>query len=229
MTHTYRKFRTGIKRCLPVTLFIVLFSYAHAQMDSCAIVACNDDVELRVKKGESYPTTPEMFLEGIICAHRTYLISYMDAQGNTHDFDEVNDALPPQFTFVVEESLSGNKCWGRARLKVLNCNQPFDPELEHLNTEINCFEDISPDSLGFPTPPDQDPQPDSSRSNQYVITGWSPCGDVVLSYKDKVTNFDCTQPFRAIIHRTWTITDDGKLDETIIDTISLKRAGLWMR
>lgn len=226
MTHTYRNFRTLMKSCLSLTLLMIFMSSTYAQFDSCDIIACNDRVLLRVEKGESYPTTPEMFLEGYICANRTYSISYLDAGGNEHDFDEVHDSLPSEFTYIVEENRNGNQCWGTAELKVLDCDLPFDPKLRELKVEINCFDDISPESLGFPTPPGRNPEPHPDYPGQYIVKNWSPCGDALLTFADETLKFDCTEPVRAIIKRTWVVWDDGGLVKQSTDSIILRRASL---
>lgn len=96
---------------------------AASPVDSCDVISCNQDIFVSVNQGDQYAVSVDMLLEGKICRDRTYFIYYFDENDVKHDFNFIDDNLPQQFEYEVEDSKTGNKCWGTIHLVVKNCDR----------------------------------------------------------------------------------------------------------
>ena len=187
-------------------------------------LACNDDVLIIVKKGESYPSEAGMFLEGKWCTDHDYTIEREDPNGGLIALDAIDENLPGAFTYVITDTDTGNKCWGRARTKIVDCSQPFNPVLISRFETHDCFRNVDPKILGFPVPDSAIVR--ETPAGEFTVSNWTLCEDQKLLYGDHITHFSCNDSLSARLVRTWVLyTEDQRKFESK-DTFEFRHGNL---
>lgn len=192
----------------------------------CNEIHCNNYIFMSVGEGKSYPAEVDPFLEGQWCANHDFLIEYKDDNGVWHELTNIHDGLPTVFDYRVTDLTIDKTCSGQVELKVIDCDEVFTPVLVSRNIEVNCFANLFPTYLGFPTPMSETPYEDPNSPGVFIIENWSPCGDVYLEFTDHVVEFDCDDPYQTIVYREWELKDEVEVLAEARDTYNLKRNSL---
>ena len=170
------------------TLFVCIsfnsFSSSENNSTNFCSLDCNNQVNLSLPETGSTVVTPSMMSSASSCPG-VLEVHIMDANGvdigNTVDCNYVGQTL----TVSVVHPASGNNCWGS-----ISIEDKLKPTINCVDIEINCNEDISPTNTGIP----------SVADNCMVLSN--------PTFVDVMENLDCTDlMFKAVIKRTWTVTD----------------------
>jgi len=109
----------------------------------------------------------------------------------------------------VTDTKNNNKCWGNVQIL-----DNTGPTLVCENITVSCKQDnVGPfflrDSLGIVTG---------------VPTATDACGNVTfLGHTDSTANFNCLQPYTAIVYRRWQANDQNGNTSTCLQTITMHR------
>jgi hypothetical protein len=119
--------------------------------------------------------------------------------GDTVTCEHVGMLLPVKIIDVA----TGNYCWGSILVE-----DKLPPVITCQNLTVNCTDDVSPDSLGFPPVTDN-------------------CQVFTLTFTDQNTLLPCTNPLSALLTRTW-FAQDGSGNNAVpcVQTISVLRPDL---
>ncbi len=175
--------------------------------DEIESLACNNSVNVSLNNTCILELFPDMILEGNFNQNEAYQLTIVDA--NTGEELEDNlitqDLLGHTFIVTVTQECGGNSCWG-----TLVVEDKSITELEPYcigSESTTCFDfGNNANPAGFPDfPPDVVSiyRPDK---NDWLVSGFDNCSDVILSYVDTpVSVNECADPQHII--RTWTAVD----------------------
>ena len=149
----------------------------------CAL-SCTGQVNLSLPETGFVIVTPSMMSSVSNCSE-ILEVHIMDTNGidigNTVDCNYAGQTL----MVSIVHPASGNNCWGSILVE-----DKLEPTINCIDIEIGCNEDTSPVNTGIPIVSD----------NCLALPN--------PTYFDTLENFDCTNPqFKAVIKRTWTVTD----------------------
>jgi hypothetical protein len=152
-------------------------------------LGCNDLLNVSLPSDCELALTPDLILEGTpdICTD-LLCIEVRDPDGNPHiNFFDISDVDEVFTVRIVDCNGSGNSCWASVRIE-----EKLIPEVEYpRDTTILCLEPQDPEyhKLGYPT-----------------ILNCETSAEI--TFTDNYIEFDqCSDP-RAVIERTWFVTDD---------------------
>ena len=174
--------------------------------DNVPQIACNNSVNVALDENCSLELTADMILEGDFDDNDAYELIVVDAAtGDTLMGDILTqDLLGNTFIVTVTQKCGGNSCWGTliAEDKTITQLEPFCPDM----TSTTCYELHDNNfPVGFPN---FDPdvtwvyRPDSE---DWLVSGFDNCSDVILSYTDESSSDVCADP--QLVVRTWTAVD----------------------
>ncbi len=175
-------------------------------------MACNDVVNISLPGPDQNCTTPitaEMVLEDSASCPGTYVVSVMDLNGNPiPNSPEVNaDYIGQQLLYSVLHPASGNSCWG-----YLNIEDKLPPTVYNcVDVTVFCVEDAAPVWEG----------------GQADAPWFEDCSAIVeQGYTDNTSAGTCSDPWSALITRTWTAIDAQGLSSTCVQTITVERVSI---
>lgn len=169
---------------LLVCLSFTSFSFSENSSLSFCSLDCNGQVNLSLPETGMAVVTPSMLTSASGCPG-ILEVHIMNANGvdigNIVDCNYVGQTL----MVSVVHPASGNSCWGSILVE-----DKLKPSINCVDIEIDCNEDSSPANTGIPTISD----------NCFALPN--------PTYVDVMENLDCADPqFKAVIKRTWTVTD----------------------
>ena len=169
---------------LLVCLSFNSFSFSENNSTNFCSLDCNGQVNLSLPEAGFAVVTPSMMSSASSCPG-ILEIHIMDANGvdigNTVDCNYAGQVL----MVSVVHPASGNNCWGSVLVE-----DKLKPTINCADVEVDCNEDTSPANTGIP----------SISDNCFALPN--------PTYVDVMENLDCADPqFKAVIKRTWTVTD----------------------
>lgn len=169
-------------------LFVCLsfnsFSFFKNNSTTFCSLDCNGQINLSLPETGFAVITPSMMSSASACPG-ILEVHIMDPNG-VDIGDTLNCNYVGQILMVsIVHPASGNSCWGSVLVE-----DKLKPTINCVDIEVDCNEDTSPANTGIP----------SVSDNCLVLAN--------PTYIDVMENLDCTDlQFKAIIKRTWTITD----------------------
>ena len=189
----------GCEQAIEVTVDVI---------ETPAVIACNDLVQVSINGDCVSEITADMVLEGSYYCYDDYTVilnypPFTNTYNPPNQVDGSHAGMTLQYT--LEHLISGNICWGEVLVEDKLAPEITCPD----DVEILCTQD--PDNLlitGTPT----------------VID----CSDWDTEYSDEYEQFDCEDDagVSVVITRTWIATDEWGNTSTCIQTITVKRGEL---
>lgn len=175
---------TFVCTALLVCLTFNSFSFSENNPTNFCSLDCNGQVNLSLPETGFAVVTPSMMSTASSCPG-VLEVQILDSNGinigNTVNCNYVGQTL----VVSVVHPASGNYCEGSILIE-----DNLQPTINCVDIEIDCNEDTSPANTGFP----------SISDNCSVVSN--------PTYVDVMENLECTNPlFKAVIKRTWTVTD----------------------
>ncbi len=170
-------------------LFVCLsfnsFSIIENNSANACSLDCNGQINLSLPETGFAVITPSMMSLASGCPG-VLEVHIMDSNGvdigNTVNCNYVGEIL----MVSVVHPASGSSCWGSVLVE-----DKLKPTINCVDVEVDCNEDTSPANTGIP-----------SISDNCTVSS-SP------TFVDLMETLDCNDPlFKAVIKRTWTVTDD---------------------
>lgn len=211
---------------LSYNLLVVLLAYfIHPQISigqcrDTSLMVCNSEINLSLNAGDSIPLKASMFLVGTdLCPDDSFNI--IVNINNKDIYNPIVTASFPRSTFVqVQRKSTKNSCWSSLLLRV--CTSGAIPDLVcPPDSAFPCTTSRSPFQLGFPLDSGVY-QFSVGVGNHYSATKCDTCGELDLVYNDKVTTFNCKDPYEATYERTWTISGCSGASKTCTQIIHFK-------
>jgi len=203
----------------PVTGIIETDQVSITVLDNVPL-ACNDFVSVGLNAECEVVITPQYLINNAANALNLYDFDLYTLDGLLIPTDTIGIQFLDQYiNFNVEESCTGNVCWGQ--LLVMD---NLAPQLICQDTIVSCLEDIIPDSLGFPVVHDSIiPGP----SNSYILVNGDNCGDATATYEDLEIEQQCFEEYMLIIDRTWTVKDTSDNSAQCVQRIFIEKLDLF--
>lgn len=185
-------------------LFVCLsfksFSIIENNSTNDCSLTCNNQINLSLPETGFAVITPSMMSSTSGCLG-VLEVHIMDANGvdigNTVNCNYVGQIL----MVSVVNPTSGNNCWGSVLVE-----DKLKPIINCVDMEVDCNEDTSPSNTGIP-----------SISDNCTVSS-SP------TFVDLMETLDCSDPlYKAVIKRTWTITDDNGNTNSCEQNIFIKK------
>ena len=168
-------------------------------------LACDDLVNVSLNDRCEALITPSVVIEGSNYPDDSYAVTVYNTDGSIIPGNLVNYShLGKKLRVHVRHICSGITCWGYIFIE-----DKFIPNLTCRTADIrvNCSDDVSPASLGFPVPPSATITPVVGDNKCFTVRGFDLCCDVELCYFDIYTKYGCNQPNYAQYDRTWVAKD----------------------
>ncbi len=186
-----------------VCLSFNLFSFTENISNNFCSLDCNGQINLSLPETGFAVITPSMMSSASGCPG-ILEVHIMDANGvdigNTVNCDYVGQIL----MVSVVHPATGNSCWGSVLVE-----DKLKPTINCVDTEVDCNEDSSPANTGTPIFSDNC----SISSNPTFV--------------DVMETLDCSDPlYKAVIKRTWTVTDDNGNTNSCEQNIFIKKLNL---
>ena len=177
----------------------------------CAM-ACNDEVNISLPGPDqncTTPITPEMVLEDSLSCPGDYIVTVMDLNNNPipGSPNVGPDYIGQQLIYSVLHPDSGNSCWG-----YLNIEDKLPPAVNNcVDVTVFCVEDLAPVWEGGD-----------------VDAPWfEDCSDIIeQGYTDETAVGTCSDPWTAIVTRTWQAIDEWGHTSTCVQTITVERVSI---
>lgn len=166
-------------------------------------LACNDLIYLSLDENCEGSVTGDLIAEGGDDFANFLEITIFDESGERHENSFNGSDVGQRFTVVSSLSACGLTCWGEIVIEDKHIPQLLCADT---TTIVNCGESTLPEDIGLPLPEfvsfDRVPGQD-----EFIVSGFDPCGDVWLSYYDEEVKNGCDDTFYYFITRTWTVKD----------------------
>lgn len=179
-------------------------------------LACNNSVNVSLNNTCILELLPEMILEGEgenNDAYTLVIVNSITGEELTNPM-LTQDQIGQVYNITVIEECGGNSCWGILTVedKSIPSIVPFCAEFPIVTTCFD-FDSIPESPTGFP---DFGPEYTSiynSALDNFLVSGFDACNDVILSFEDEdLTNDICADPHMLL--RTWTAVDINNGAET---------------
>jgi len=187
-------------------------------------MACDDLVHVSLDGNCQALITPGVVLEGDYYPASSFQVTVYNTNnlpilGNIVNYSHLGQVLKVH----VRHLCTGIACWGRILIE-----DKYIPLLECSDTAyiVECDEDYSPDSIGFPLPPGDTVIKHPTKSQCYIVRGFDLCCDVELCYYDIYTKNGCNAPYYAQIERNWTAVDCKGNKTSCKDSIYITQASI---
>ncbi len=183
-----------------VCLSLNSFSITENNLTNVCSLDCNGQINLSLPETGFAVITPSMMSSASGCPG-VIEVHIMDMNGvdigNTVNCNYVGQTL----MVSVVHPASGNSCWGSVLVE-----DKLKPIINCVDVEVDCNEDTSPANTGIP-----------SISDNCTISS-SP------TFVDLMETLDCSDPlFKAVIKRTWIVTDDNGNTNSCEQNIFIKK------
>jgi len=181
-------------------------------------LACNDLIHISLDEVCNAALTADMLLEGETLPNSSYIVTVYDNNGAVIPNATLTSVhLGMRLQYRVTQECTGNTCWGH-----LLVEDKLIPDLIcSVDTlETMCGEGTGPEVVGFPLPIGAVAVPVPGQ-NEYVVSGFDPCGDVWLRYSDDVVKNGCGAKYYTVITRTWEAEDGYGNKTTCTEAIGI--------
>lgn len=167
-------------------------------------LACNDLVNLSLDENCEFCITPDVILEGSsYTCYNNYIVEIYECHPGCDPIPTspclTLENIGQTLIVVVTDPVSGNSCWGEVFVE------------DKLNPEVACPEDVTikcNDSI------------EPSFTGEPILESCET--SVTIEYEDDYTdNGNCGDP-RAVIERTWTITDESGNSTGCVQIITIE-------
>ncbi|MFZ1704774.1 MAG: T9SS type A sorting domain-containing protein [Saprospiraceae bacterium] len=187
------------------------------------VMACNNLVNISMNPSCEMYILPEMILQDMQYDNDAYNVKLTDlSNGNniplgTLGYNFINKIIKVE----ISNSCSGNSCWGYAKIEDKSIPDLICPD----TLNVNCDDDLSPFSIGFPFGPMFNPANITNLGGgRFKVINFDPCSDITVQYVDEVVFNDCANPFSSVITRTWVATDNTGNTSSCEQIINVMRA-----
>jgi len=179
-------------------------------------LACNNNVNVSLNNTCILELLPEMILEGENENNDAYSLIIVNADTGEELTNPMlnQDQIGQIYNVTVIEECGGNSCWGTLKVedKSIPSIVPFCADLPVVTTCFDFDNDIE-NPTGFPDFGIESSSIYRESSDDFLVTGFDACNDVILSFEDEdLTNDICADPHMLI--RTWTAVDQNNGAET---------------
>ena len=167
-------------------------------------LACNDLVHISMDENCRAILTADMLLEGETLPNSSYVVTVYMPNGNVIPNATLTSVhVGMTLTYRVTQECTGNTCWGE-----LLVEDKLIPELMCRDTVVEgmCGMSLDPEAVGFPLPMGANAVRVPGQ-NEFIVSGFDPCGDVWLRYSDNVVKNGCGAQYYTMITRTWVAED----------------------
>ena len=210
----YFKLGNAVESATNVTFDFAQLSASCGGGESCTLditieddinLACNDKVHISMDENCRAVLEADMLLEGEgIYPNSSFEVRVFEADGSLiPNATLTQDHVGQMLEYRVTQTCTGNTCWGR-----LIAEDKLIPNLECRDTVIvaQCGESTDPEVVGFPLPMGFNAVRVPGQ-NEYVVSGFDPCGDVWLRFSDEIVKNGCGAQYYTMITRTWNVED----------------------
>ncbi|MDX1685255.1 MAG: hypothetical protein R3275_08455, partial [Saprospiraceae bacterium] len=181
------------------------------------VLACNDLVHLSLDDNCRATLTGDLLVEGSDLYSDFVDLYIEDKNGDPHinlfDGSDVGE----RFTVRAVLENCGVTCWGEIMIEDKHIPELLCPDTV---TVLMCDENTDPESIGLPLPDDVIWRRVNGK-DEFVVTGFDPCGDVWLSYYDERVKNTCTDSFYYFITRYWTVRDESGNETSCTEEIGI--------
>ncbi|MBK9726599.1 MAG: T9SS type A sorting domain-containing protein [Saprospiraceae bacterium] len=185
-------------------------------------LVCNDALKFSIQKGGSLPLSVDQFLEGSYCRDHIFEISYYNGSIFL-PIVQIDESLPRLFQYRVEDSVTGNYCWGEVSYGLFGVCDP-EGEFKFSNNSVttNCIQDADPRDVGYPFPTHY--KVEQTGSLQTYDVEYNPaCPRISVSYTDQLVTKECNDPNTAEITRIWTAIFPGGSNKQFTQLVKFER------
>ena len=178
---------------------------------------CKTEVNIGLLRGSELTLHQDLFLLEEYCHDAQFEYYYYSTNNNQYvKFTKIDDSFPSNFPYKIVDLESGSSCIGMVNLTLLDCSLIADLFVKPTkNKTTSCFEDVSPEKLGFPVS-----YPIIANGiNKYLVI----VGNIKynLSYSDNYIVKNCQNPNQgAQIERTWKMAENA-CNNALIEYIDL--------
>jgi len=179
-------------------------------------LACNNSVNVSLNNSCILELLPEMILEGEGENNDAYSLVIVNAVTGEELTDPMlsQDQIGQVYNITVVEECGGNSCWGTLTVedKSIPSIVPFCAEFPVITTCFD-FDSDAENPTGFPDFGPGSVSVYNSDLENFLVSGFDACNDVILSFEDEeITDDICADPHMLI--RTWTAVDINNGAET---------------
>lgn len=167
-------------------------------------IACNNSVNVALDENCSLQLEADMILEGDFDDNDAYELIIVDAaSGDTLPSDMLTeDLLGHTFIVTVTQKCGGNSCWGTLVAEDKSITRLECPS----STSTTCFElNDNTNPVGFPLFDVDVTWVYRPATEDWLVSGFDNCSDVILSYTDVNLSEVCADP--QLVQRTWVAED----------------------
>ncbi len=192
----------------------------HVQLSSNVAMICNNNISVSLNPMCQQELHPNLLLSGSLQESHLYDIEAFDEAGNLIEDAILNHRhVGQQIDFNVKYTCSGNSCWGS-----LSVSDKLPPIFNCTNHELSCFEDISPDAIGYPFPLNS--SIDTIIGNAIFVNDFDACSQTTVQYLDTELEFPCESDTAQLVTRYWTGVDASGNSSSCTQEIALLRSTL---
>lgn len=195
----------------------------NVNIEGDATLGCNGLVHISMDENCRAVISADMLLEGETLPNSSFIVNiYMPSGATIPNATLTSAHVGMTLDYRVTQECTGNTCWGQVLVE-----DKLIPELEcrDMVIEAMCGESLDPEDVGFPLPlgvvatrvPNQ---------NEFVVSGFDPCGDVWLSYSDDITKNGCGSTYYTEVVRSWKAEDAAGNVTTCTETIGITPGSL---
>ena len=200
--------------------------YQRVFVEGDIALACDDLVNVSLDGNCQAVITPGVILEGEIYPADAFQVTVYNTNNIPIPGNVVTYAYLGQVLKVnIRHLCSGISCWGRILIE-----DKYIPELDCSDTpyEVDCEDDYSPESIGFPLPMGATVVRHTTKNQCYIVKGFDLCCDVELCYYDVYKKNGCNVDPYAQIERNWTAVDCKGNKTTCKDSIHINQSSLGL-
>lgn len=194
----------------------------HITLQSQPPMACVSNINVSLGSSCTQLIVPQMLVANPVQPYGNYIITLYDENGVIIPNNLLTAAhLNTLVQFVVGHACGTNTCEG-----YINVQDKSAPTLLCKNYSILCSDNSSPLALGLPIPPTATATQTGPFS--FVVSNFDACSNVILTYQDVVTNFNCSTSNGLLqrINRTWVATDANGNSSTCFEVIKINALSL---
>lgn len=174
--------------------------------DEVGSLACNNTVNVSLNNDCTLEIYADMILEGDYNMDEAYQLTIIDVVTGEDVTGSIitQDQLGHTFMVTVTQECGGNSCWGTIVVEDKSIPDLICPGSESLT----CFDfnDDPANPAGWPLFDEDATWIYRADKNDWIVSGFDNCSDVILSYVDSYQSADeCADPQHIV--RSWTAVD----------------------
>ncbi len=190
------------------------------QLNGNVAMSCNNNISVSLNPMCQQVLYPNLLLSGSIQEPHLYEIEAFDENGILIENAILDHRhIGQQIGFNVIYTCSGNSCWGS-----LTVSDKLPPVFQCVDHEITCFDDISPEVLGYPIPVDA--TIDTIIGNAIFVSDFDACSQSTIQYSDTEIEWPCESDTAITVTREWIGVDNSGNSSSCTQTIAMLRSSL---